>query len=476
MQLKAFEAALRLIMPGPGDQPLMRVLQIAMDIADCPAGLIGVRRADRFQPIVSRGIPLASYRPDLPRSEALAKRLRVPCIIADAAHDPDFASHPLVDGDGGWRFIASVPLPFTILPFDVVLNCADPREGLKRRTDLLDRLEECAAIAADELRLIGDIAVQSEAIAEVATTAKLRQQGVLDAGVPAALVGAEGVIEVMNDRLRSLLGLQDAEPGVHRLDRLFAMDAAPVATRLDEVLSGSLTACSLTVRRSDERRLYQIDLVRVISTSAERPMALCAITDRTRTMVSADRIAEPAGESPQVVASFLLATLVTQKRLLRRGPVPYHALRRWRSAVKDTQVAALKALKGDLSLYAVDRIADELAAAARALFGEQTISAVVPVPCGNSGPACLSARLAEAVAERLALPVHHAFAPLPPAGGSHPKGNVRRARMDLIAPITTPVLLIDDVATSGAHLAEAALALKAAGTPAVLPLVWIADS
>jgi len=36
------------------------------------------------------------------------------------------------------------------------------------------------------------------------------------------------------------------------------------------------------------------------------------------------------------------------------------------------------------------------------------------------------------------------------------------------------VLLIDDVATSGAHIEEAAMLLRAAA-PAVLPLVWIAD-
>jgi hypothetical protein len=61
-----------------------------------------------------------------------------------------------------WRFIASVPLELPMLPFAVVLNVADPRMDVERPDDLLGRLEECAAIAADELRLIGDIALQSE--------------------------------------------------------------------------------------------------------------------------------------------------------------------------------------------------------------------------------------------------------------------------------------------------------------------------
>jgi predicted amidophosphoribosyltransferase len=88
----------------------------------------------------------------------------------------------------------------------------------------------------------------------------------------------------------------------------------------------------------------------------------------------------------------------------------------------------------------------------------------------------LAARLAAAVAKRLNLPHIAAFADLPRTGGSHPRGNTRRPAMQLTQPVTEPVLLIDDVATSGAHLAEAAIALKEGGAPAVLPLVWIADA
>ena len=50
---------------------------------------------------------------------------------------------------------------------------------------------------------------------------------------------------------------------------------------------------------------------------------------------------------------------------------------------------------------------------------------------------------------------------------------LHRGTMLRTAP-TVPILLIDDVATSGAHIEEAAVLLRAAA-PAVLPLVWIAD-
>jgi adenine/guanine phosphoribosyltransferase-like PRPP-binding protein len=476
MQQNAFEAALRLILPGPGDQPLMRILRIAMDIADCPAALIGVRWTDSFQTIVSAGIPLSDFRVNLSRSDAIATRLQSACIIEDASIDPDFAQHPYVLGSAKWRFIASVPLPLSVLPFDVVLNCADSRMGRARRADILERLEECAAIAADELRLIGDIASQSESIAEVTATSSLRSEGVREAGMPMALVGSGGKLHLVNRRLSSLLGLRgEPDPSV-TLPQLFPMDAAQIAGRLDQVLSDGTPANAIVARRADKRKTYLIDLIRVISADSTQPMALCTVTDRTRTFALSEQLAEPEPESPNVVADFLHDTLIMQKRLLRRGPVPYHALRRWRATIKDSQMSALKALKRHPSSHFVDAVAEELAGAAASLFGERTMSAVTAVPCGNSGPDCLAARLAAAVAKRLNLPHIAAFADLPRTGGSHPRGNTRRPAMQLTQPVTEPVLLIDDVATSGAHLAEAAIALKEGGAPAVLPLVWIADA
>ena len=132
----------------------------------------------------------------------------------------------------------------------------------------------------------------------------------------------------------------------------------------------------------------------------------------------------------------------------------------------------MHAIKRDPSGHLLDTVADELAAAATSLFGKRTFHAVVPVPCGNSGPMCLALRLAARVAERFDLPLIEAFAPLPSTGTSHPKRNITRAKMTLIEAPTAPVLLIDDVATSGAHIAEATQLLRQTA-PAVLPLAWI---
>jgi len=76
--------------------------------------------------------------------------------------------------------------------------------------------------------------------------------------------------------------------------------------------------------------------------------------------------------------------------------------------------------------------------------------------------------------DALGVDLIEAFAPLPEGGASHPTKNARRPTMKLAVQPDVPVLLIDDVATSGAHIEEASMLLRKSA-PAVLPMVWIAD-
>ena len=71
--------------------------------------------------------------------------------------------------------------------------------------------------------------------------------------------------------------------------------------------------------------------------------------------------------------------------------------------------------------------------------------------------------------------ISEAFAGLEVAGSSHPRTNATRPRMRLVAEPNGNILLIDDVATSGSHIEEAATLLRrvAAG---VTPVAWLADS
>jgi predicted amidophosphoribosyltransferase len=478
MQSSSFDAALNLILQGPADQPVTRILRAATELADCPIGMIGVRTSESFRIVVSVGLPLSSYRLDLTRSETLVQYTKKPLIINDATQDPEFSSHVFVTGPPFARFIACIPLPLQLTPFPFLMMCIDPRNDRVRRRDLIERLEQCAVIAADELGLIADIATQDTAITEFRTTTAMRDASVQNASMPMALVRSDGTMRVANSRLGALVGKNDVELQNAQFDALFPMDSLVINRSLSRLFEdGEPVSGIIATLEFPERTMCRLDMIRVATTEETGPLALCTLVNQVEadSTAGADASQDPVGaESQSVVTDFLLRSLIVQKRLLRRGPVPFHALRRWRAPVKDVQIHALKALKTDPPRKLLEVMADELSAASKALYGESVIQAVTSVPCGNSGPQCLAAQVAPLVAARLQLPHIVAFEPLQPSGGSHPQGNVRRKKMNLIEPIKVPTLLLDDVATSGAHLAEAALLLKDNGTPAVLPLVWLA--
>jgi hypothetical protein len=185
-------------------------------------------------------------------------------------------------------------------------------------------------------------------------------------------------------------------------------------------------------------------------------------------------VASSAAVSDHVVGKFLSDTLIQRRRLRSRKSCHYLALRSWAKPIKAYQISALRALKAAPPLELVEDIATEMASAFRAVHGHPADAYVVPVPCGHSGPDCLSAKLAQSVARQLNLECVEAFFCMDQRGTSHPKTNLRRPRMRLKAEIEKPVILIDDVATSGVHIEEAArLLLQTA--PTVWPLVWISD-
>lgn len=83
-----------------------------------------------------------------------------------------------------------------------------------------------------------------------------------------------------------------------------------------------------------------------------------------------------------------------------------------------------------------------------------------------------STLLARAVAACLSLPFRPLFKVRPVKGSSHPRQNLRLPPLEWAAQPDGPTLLIDDVATSGWHLAEALAMLRSAGIPA-LGAAWI---
>ncbi len=201
---------------------------------------------------------------------------------------------------------------------------------------------------------------------------------------------------------------------------------------------------------------------------ARRP-PLWLVPDSTALCVASSTV-----DSDHVVGKFLSDTLIKRRRLRSRKSCYYLALRIWAKPIKAYQISALRALKAAPPLELVEEIAAEMASAFRAVHGHPSDACVVAVPCGHSGPDCLSAKLAQSVARQLNLECVEAFLCMNQRGTSHPKTNLRRPKMRLKAEVERPVILIDDVATSGVHIEEAARLLLQT-THTVWPVVWISD-
>lgn len=354
-----FEAALDLIHQGAGRAPLQRLITVAQHIARVPIAYLVVRNGNEDRIIVSDGIPHIPLLVPRPAGEHTAFLFDRPHLIDDLSRDDRLCREPLVVV-GGWRWLATMPLPMPMRAHRVALVCADLRDRRPATHDVLERLSQLAGVIVDELQMLGLLARQ------------LRPQ-----------------LESTN---------------------AFSQPHVPA----------------------------QADL---------------------------------SGDSPSVVTDFLLDTLVDRHRVLTRAQTSYHALVTWRTPIKDAQLTALRALKRDPPQKLVARVGERLAAASRQLF-DAVPQTVVAVPCGNSGDVCLARRLAVHVAGLLGVAHCDAFAPIEVSGSSHPRRNAARPTMKLVDPPRGPVLLIDDVATSGSHLAEASAALRSVGTP-LFALVWL---
>ncbi|MGL4975007.1 MAG: PAS domain S-box protein [Bosea sp. (in: a-proteobacteria)] len=174
-------------------------------------------------------------------------------------------------------------------------------------------------------------------------------------------------------------------------------------------------------------------------------------------------------------ARFLDETLISRQTVRSRKALSYITLRAWRKPIKAFQIDALKALKAMPPEAFVAAAADEIREAVLRLLGAAPLACVVPIPCGASGvPDCLSVRLAHVVAERLGKPCIEAFEPNFRPGVSHPKENLKRPPLKLKPGVTLPgpCLLLDDVATSGAHLEEGSALLRTLNE-GVFALAWI---
>jgi hypothetical protein len=170
---------------------------------------------------------------------------------------------------------------------------------------------------------------------------------------------------------------------------------------------------------------------------------------------------------------FLFDTLVKKRTLHSRKGVDYLTLRSWRAQLKPYQISTLISLKTSKPSILVRRATDEIVSAVRLVYGEGVIAGVVPVPPGSSGDEnSFSVMLAREVATELNVPCHNVLVPQGQKGKSSPIKSANLKPYIMRHGIECPVLVIDDVATSGTHMELAVNALRQS-CKAVFGVAWI---
>jgi hypothetical protein len=183
--------------------------------------------------------------------------------------------------------------------------------------------------------------------------------------------------------------------------------------------------------------------------------------------------ARPVGFDPKAGGLGVLGSMVWRPAVYSRNDVSWVSARAWRDTSKAEDLAALKAAKAARSPAVLEAAASELATVLRRLRGDWSDHAVAPVPCGHSGTRdCFGKRLVQGVAAALGAGFVQLWEDRPVAGVSHPARNARLPELTWLAQPRGPILIVDDVASTGAHLEQAVIAVRGAGFPA-MGAAWI---
>lgn len=483
-----FELAVAKVAESPPDSIVNRLVRSFALLSDCPMAILVVPRDNRQEIISSYGIPstfVKRFIDDAPKDPSLYNSFR---IIENLKEDPLFAFSTSVHEALDVNFITISPIGFPFFNFGVHLITADFRVGVQRRSDLIVLMERMSEILASALVQQGEIAVLERQIDSIRFMARRFSEIALNSSQDVAILDMNGEILNASSSFKERF-LSNSELSNFNIDSLFSESNSNISKALLRMKEDSEPLSVLRVRPPGQTHEEMLTILSVAPDGPRsanyvchvRPLFFTKPDDQFNSELIAgagERVAEeevtPAAEPASVTVRFLANTLIKQPRLSSRSGTSYHSLRRWRLPIKDYQLEALKALKSDSPPEFVNLIAAELIEAANLLFGEGSFDAVVPVPCGNSGPDCLARKLSFAVAELARIPQIDSFKPLPTSGASHPKKNMRRAKMELVAKLTGHILLVDDVATSGSHIVEATNLLRSGGAT-VFPLAWIAS-
>jgi hypothetical protein len=151
-----------------------------------------------------------------------------------------------------------------------------------------------------------------------------------------------------------------------------------------------------------------------------------------------------------------LGALVYRPTLYRRNGVAWSSVRSWRADARGRDLTRLKLCKAALDGAVIEAAAAEIAALTGLLFGSLLGWSVTTVACGHSRRSdCFGKRLGQTAALALQLPFIEIFEDRFVSSSSHPKEFRKLPSLVWRTKPCSPVLIIDDLATSGWHMEEA---------------------
>jgi PAS domain-containing protein len=251
-------------------------------------------------------------------------------------------------------------------------------------------------------------------------------------------------------------------------------DAFAILTRhaLDTGFTLPIVEVAIPISGTERLAHFEVLMTPVYLLGRESPVFVCHYQMPRGLRGNSIRNA-PDNAGDDATTDFLFETLLKHRSIRTRGDISYVTLRSWSAPIRTHQIKALSALKRHAFEGAAERIAKEMCEEITRLAGFDGFSGVIPVPGGHSNPdSTFSVAIARAISRQAGLPFINAFEHQGIAGSSHPKSNVKRPSMIITTRIIRPVVLIDDVATSGRHIEECVSILRRT-CKTVLAVAWI---
>jgi hypothetical protein len=471
---------------GPIRAMLDRIVRSAAEMAGVPYMVLGIRYGDYYEFISTHGIPLTHYSDRVPARVLHPKLFAREVEVSDLQKQAQFTALSIAPVAKTWRYGGNAPVRTARVLTDdgvLALSCADTRRH-ETGGAILGVLRQHAEFISDLIWLSSQVQRPGLVANPMAVIISVLQAAVARFQLPVCIIDQNQCIVGLSDTFAAAVRtLGDSRLRIG--ERINGAWLTPfIENAIEEALTSETPKQWLPVAETGSRR-HLLDLF-PFSFPELGKFAIFSLHDGRYGLLSraqqvsatvndvATDSAGLASDGAGPVSRFLDETLIRAQRLNRRNQTSYLGVRRWRSAIKQHQIAALRALKSDPPAAFVDAVVAELADAVRTVYGAPGNCIVVPVPCGHSGPGCLSSRLAQGLADALGTTMVDAFDPIALVkGSSHPRRNAARPSMRLAKPVDKPVILVDDVASSGSHIDEAATLLRG-NAPSVWPVAWIA--